>query len=902
MSQQMDLFATPPAPEASPWPDVLAGLNEAQRRAAEVPADRAVQVLAGAGTGKTELISRRFVKLVRELKERGIHRPEDRILVVTFTKDAALSMRERIHHQLIQAGEEGLSPQAWIGTFHQLAGRLLRTHPLELALPPDFAILNSLEQQVLFGRVMQQVLAGEASDIAEALADHALAGEIPADILSVEQLQASGLEELERLFATERMGPLINRIKTAGLSPREFLEQATRQAERLTERLKSLPMPHDRDRNGVENICMKLEAWRQALADWVHDGWDPVNEAEERILRKGDKPTPGKYKDAHKTICEFYLAGRTFEPLTPDTALLDEQLRIEKLLIRQVTAIYALYQHTLKQEGACDFDDLINSAIRLLEEYPGLKARYRQLYEAIIVDEFQDSNGSQLRLLQALMRENPNITVVGDEKQSIYAFRFAQPENLDLIFRDLPCERVSLQTNYRSIPPVLAVANALTERITQRAHQTLTPCDKHQDKAQPRVVWLDLDARLDTGRVDRQQNPVLAHPPIWEQKDREARFIAVEIARLVSAGEARFEDIAVLVKSHAKAEAIQQVLAEFNIPSIRQKNLGFFQEGVIKDAMALLRLMRSLSDDKALVRILQGKLNHKQIRQLALLKKTLEAGSLFEVCLQLDENPALSEVFPEPLRRALADLARNLLDLKKRHARLSPVQLFHQLAARVGIIDPAAPEWLKKQQRTTLRTLEKMLTLFGQNRPLMPTLDEVIETLERYRDNPQQELPVSEVMSGEDAVKIMTVFAAKGLEFPVVFAAYTEVARSARSEDTTLLFDPQYAGKAGFGLMLGRTGKKASLKKELYQAAWQKCRSRTEQQRIFYVALTRAEERLYVIRCGQSEDWTAPGEYPASAMTRLSQTDDEDLLEREYWMADPAEIRERMDRLHQPAP
>ncbi len=891
---QLDLFA-PERPTAL-TNDYRHGLNDRQWEAVEVPADKAVQVLAGAGTGKTELISRRFVKLVKDLKANGIRRPQDRILVVTFTSEAALSMRARIQQALADNGEEGLGADAWIGTFHQLAGRMLRSHPLETQLPPDFTILNSLEQQVLFARVMQRVQAGEAENLHDVLSEAGLSGTLPPEALSIAALQQLGFLGIEHLLAPERMALLINRIKTSGLTPQQFYGLAMAQSAGLTDALRHLPVPHDPAFGGLENIQQKLDAWRAHLDPWVHPGWDPRREAEQQIARRGDKPTPGKYKDACKFLANFLLVSRTFEPLTPDFSSLDRSLALEQSLIGLIAAVHALYQHTLRQQRACDFDDLINHAIHLLDRHPGLQAHYQGLFEAIIVDEFQDSNGSQLRLLELLSRDPPNLTVVGDEKQSIYAFRFAQPENLDLIFRNKPCHRVSLQINYRSTPPVLAVANALTPLLTERGDQTLTPCDSQAGQEAPPVTWVNLDERLDTGRTDRQGEVILAHPPIWLQKDREARFIAVEIARLAASGEARFEDIAVLVKSHAKAEAIQAALSEFNIPSVRQKNLGFFEEGVIKDAMALLRLMRNLGEDKALVRILQGRLNHRQIRSLVQLKKKLEVPSLFEVCRQLGENPALAGQLPPGVQQAVASLADNLLAVRKQQARLSPVQLFHKLARQVGLIHPATPEWQKKQQRTTLRTLEKMLYLFGHNRPLAPTLDEVIETLERHRDNPNQELPVAEVMRGENAVQIMTVYAAKGLEFPVVFAAYTEAARSARTEDSLLLFDPQYPGKAGYGLILGRLGRAPTLKKELYQAGWLKPRSRTEQQRVFYVALTRAKQRLYVIRCGQSEEWTAPDGFPRHAIRVLSQSDHAEALSP-YFDADPAAIRAQMDAL-----
>lgn len=900
MSGQISLFDELPAEPlvqvvAAAADSFLEGLNEQQKQAVMAPADQALQVLAGAGTGKTELISRRFVKLVKDLNARGILRPQERILVVTFTNDAALSMRERIHKRLLDNGEEGLTPDAWIGTFHQFCIRLLRAHPLEIGLPPDFSILNTLEQQVLFNRMMHGVLNGDFADISRPLQKAGL--HLPADVLSLASLQKSGIDDLEAMLDPARLYKLVNRVKTAGLSPAEFLSQAKAQSKGLTDCLKNLPLPHDPALKSIENIQLKIQAWQDALRPWAHADWQPLAEADAKAEAAGKKATAGNYKDELKALAALFLAPRTFEPITPELDALDAALSQEMALAAIVAAVYALYQDALLSQGACDFDDLINHAIQLLTHHPELQARYRKQFEAIIVDEFQDSNGSQLRLLELLIQDGAkNLTVVGDEKQSIYAFRFAQPENLDLIFRNGPYQKINLQTNYRSRPPVLAAANALTERITARPNQRLQACEKNAVHTEPLVTWVDLDGTRDDGQG--KVSPLA----VDERKAMEARYIAFEIARLVRDQQYKFSDVAILVKSHGKAEAIQKELAAFNIPSIRQKNLGFFQETVIKDAMALLRLMRNLSDELSLVRILQNKLNQRQLRDLMRLRRQLqesgEALNLFETCLQMGLYRDRLPSFQDDLAIGLSSLATELFEVRRLKPRLTVVQLFQQLARRVGLIQLETPEWQRKQERISLRTFERMLYLFSQNKPLQPTLDEVIETLDQYAADPGQELPVTEDLSGEDAVRIMTVFAAKGLEFPVVFAAYTEKGQVRGADDALLVFDPQFAGKAGFGLIAGKVNGLPNVKREVYQRCWQAPRSRTEAQRVFYVALTRAMEKLYVIRGSQSFDWTAPGFYPDSALEILSETEDElDSL----WDVDVEEIRLAMAALQQEA-
>lgn len=891
MSGQLQLFS--PAEEPARH---LQALNEQQWAAVEAPADRGVQVLAGAGTGKTELISRRFVKLVHDFRRQGLASPEERILVLTFTSDAALNMRERIHRRLVETGAGELGPNAWIGTFHQFGMRLLRTHALEAGLLPDFSMLNVLEQQVLCQRVVQGILAGDYRDLSDTLTRFGL--DLPADALKPETLAASGIPELETLLEPGLIYRFITRVKTAGLSPREFLESAIQQSEKLTERLKSMPVPHNPDLDKQENMMLKLMAWQDALSPWAHDGWNPVQIASDKAERSGKKLTPSVLLEELKGLGKLYLSARVYEPMTPDVSILDEALSQEKQVASVFAAVYALYQDALRSKNACDFDDLINHTIQLLLERPVLRERYRKQFAAVIVDEFQDSNGSQLRLLELLVREQAaNLTVVGDEKQSIYAFRFAQPENLNLIFRNGDPLRINLQTNYRSRPPILAVANRLTKDLTQDPAQMLSACEKNATQMDPLVTWLNLDEML-------EENGKAVAKPIFEYKEREAQFIAIEIARLVESGECRFSDIAVLVKSHTKAEAIQQALTKLHIPSIKQKNMGFFQEPEIKDAMALLRLMRNPHDELSLVRLLQKKLNHRQLYRLVSLKRKLaqESGmpiSLFALCLELKAHADALADLPAGLLEAIADLAEQLRDLHKLKNRLTPVHLFLKLAAQIGLIDAKSPAWRKKRQRVTLRMFEKLLHLFSRSKTLQPTLDEVLEILERYEAHPEEELPVKEELDGEDAVQIMTVFASKGLEFKVVFAAYADSERNAGAGEDPVLFDPQYPGKAGFGLILGKVNGLANLKREIRQRCWHSPRGKAEAQRVFYVALTRAMERLYVIRCHHSPDWTAPADYPRSAVRVLSESQDEGHLEKEYWNVDLEPLRQKMTLLQE---
>ena len=922
----------------------LEGLNERQRQAVLVAPNCPLQVLAGAGTGKTELISRRFAHLVHTLQAQGISNPTERILVVTFTVDAANAMRTRIQQRLSHDPHASprLSVNHWIGTFHQICMRIIRQHPLEVGLPPQFSVLNPLEQDRLFQGVMQQVFAGQYVNLMDLFQRYELPSSLSPQVLAHSHLQATGIRDLEALLEPSRLLRLINRIKSAGLSPAEFRETARRQSKDLTQALLNLPIPHEKSLKAVDNLRLKIAAWRDTLRPWSATGWDPARMAEEKAALEGrdpDRMTASLYKAELPGLVTMHLAPRTFEPIASDPELLETAFGQELALIDIISGIYVLYQEALLAQGACDFDDLINHATRLLSQ-SAIGEKARQRFEAVIVDEFQDSNGSQLRLLSLLTRPHAgNLTVVGDEKQSIYGFRFAQPENLDLIFQvnslsreeretneNIPiqqeAQRISLQTNYRSTPPVLMLANHLTDRLTTTSDSHLYPAQTLPEA--PLVIGLSLDAPPDQNALALESSDIdfilpnegaknttdstskkIPHKSIDEQRLLESRFIAVEISRLAQNENCQFSEIAILVSSHGRAAEIQRVLTDYGIPSVRQKNLGFFADPIIKTAMALLRLLRKPSDVTSLTRILQSKLNPKQIRSVLMWAlqtvKSGEVRTITEACALLKTAPECLPSVSMAVAEAVGDLANHVCKVRRMRFELTAEALFERLAHPLGLIDSRLPEWRQKEQRIRLNTLNKLLqALRLAGGPSAPLFDDWMDTLECYAADPSLDLPVTEDPGDEDAVRIMTIFAAKGLEFKVVFAACTEIARLNRGGDgPTLTFDPQYTGKNGFGLILGKVNGQPNIKQEIYRKCWAAPRAERETQRVFYVALTRARERLYIIRGSRSFPWTDPSEAPPEAIRVLSEIRDADYLHAHYWGIDSQATRHTMEALQE---
>lgn len=894
----------------------LSTLNSQQASAAYQPDSQAVQVVAGAGTGKTELIAHRFIHLVKTFQEKGITQSQNRIAVVTFTNEASLSMRARIDRYLSKTVGLSLDGQCWISNFHQLANRILRQHALHLNLSPQFEILDSLGQHILFERMIENIINGDYNIpsfqkmLARIFKQYGLE-DIPGHVFTKDYLQQTlGISKLlEVLNPTSLLG-VIQQAKASGLSPSQFYATAKQQIDAYGTALSTLPVREifentERNDKGkplpIPLMLSYIAGWKKHLSPWTDKHWQPIEAVDSECLDSGEEPSSTLYKkavdDLISTLCQYDRSAKAY---IPKGDLDDVIRRIQSdqqsfhSLVIVVSAVYALYQHSLRVKNVCDFDDLINHCLTLFEKHPEIAEYYRSLFLHVIVDEFQDSNTSQLRLLQFLTKPGQsNLTVVGDQKQSIYSFRFAQPDNLHLVF-DNPdqCQQIPLNTNYRSYPPILSVANVLSDAIVRNASQRLNACERYAENTEPFVTWCTFGVPEET--VDSKGNPKLKEEAISSQQEREAEWIASEIEQLVQSHvqnpeqkTLNFNEIAILVKSHSKAELIQQALNGKNIPSVRKKNLGFFEDGSIKTALALLHLMVNLHDDTALVRVVQTKLNHRELYLLAQAREQLtqqkkeqvkeakqtEANpkdkhtkskmSLFDVIFRLKAMPELAPALPTQTREALTSLGQSLLNLKKRQSFLTPSQLLKALANEVGIIQPETAPHLKHQQRVNIRTLEKWLLQIASSNTIQPTLREILETIAHYQQNSSLDIPISNGTELENAVQIMTVHASKGLEFSAVFVAWCEKPKTL-PQTGPIAFDPQNAAKSGFGLFTGKSLVKGSaeksdtLHKMVYQTIWQRPQVDEEEQRLFYVALTRAQKKLYVLHSRQSPSWTKP--------------------------------------------
>lgn len=853
-------------------------LNPEQVEAVTAPIEGALQIMAGAGTGKTELITRRFAKLVLDLRSRF---DDDRdvtqhLWVSTFTEKAAQEMKSRIAEYLMQKTGIPLNSRAWIGTFHSLCHRLLQQNRDKQAFS-GFLLLSDVELELLREELLATLLDGIPHEELEKMVQ-AQSLPISPNCLTLESLLKLDFVDYRHLFE-EILLQVIPRIKASGLQPQDFYYQAMQQTKEYANLIASLPVsdPYSKElwtdhSEYAQQWCQHLDPIRHSRFSFFPTDWDIELAAQKAIARQKDCPDASKIlierlKPFYKANCFVAFNGRRksnpFSPATSDLSSLQQAVALEKTLIEMVTATYLLYQQALQHRQAMDYDDLIQESNRLLSEFPSVRDRYQAHFAHFMVDEFQDSNGGQLQLIQLLNhRENPCITAVGDRKQSIYGFRFAEPENLQLLFKGLSrYHSVNLQTNYRSERPILEIANRITEMMLLEQKETLLPAPNRQ--LEEPVQWLYLDKAQSIG----------------EARAQESRWIAETIAKLVMNESWRPGEIAVLVRDHGKALQIEEALESLGIPAVRQRNLGFFRNPIIQQAVALLEIAQNPDEDFALINLLQRKLTHRELYLLARQRQMwreqglLQNPSYFETLCGLMKNPEAAPQELAPLLSLFRFLIGFIQEAQEKKRRLTPDHFFDWMLQAFPLISPEeACTSTGQKALKQLELLKRMMYYWSWRISLKaPTLESLLELIKRYQVKNELELPLAEEEQPffEEAVRILTVHGAKGLQFPVVFVAGADNYRKSRYEGL-LTIDPQYPGKMGVGLMLNRFQEEKTLKKLVYDVVWKIPRSQEEELRLFYVAVTRAKNRLFLSSWPKSFPYMNPAFFADPALQRLS--------------------------------
>ena len=470
---------------------------------------------------------------------------------------------------------------------------------------------------------------------------------------------------------------------------------------------------------------------------------------------------------------------------TPEDALNDAA---ENRPANQVLAeVYERYQKLLELQNMVDFDDMLLLTVRILEEHPDVLKRYRETYKYLLVDEYQDTNAAQFRLIQLLAGERKNLCVVGDDDQSIYAWRGADVSNILDFPRYFPgTKEIKLEQNYRSTNNILATANAVIAPNSARYCKNLW-----SSKGQGEIIRI---MRLENG-------------------DAEARFVVNAIFDLKASNpDYNYSDFAILYRSNYLSRAFEMA---FRNVGIRPKIIGgqeFFQRKEVKDAAAYLKLIQNPRDDQSLLRIIS--LPPRGIGDKAILSlRNLRHVTGIPLAELLD-HPDYLKTISSTAAAGARGLAAALNNAKALFA--EPGNLYskaNQLLRETGYIDGLQRIYKDiKEAETRRENVFEFLNYIGKfenEKQGQCYLADFLESYSLMDDNDR-----TEDDDDRDAPIMTTVHASKGLEFPVVFVVGME----------QNLFPHERSLAEG---------------------------SEEEERRLFYVAVTRAREQLFLTCAGE---------------------------------------------------
>lgn len=468
----------------------------------------------------------------------------------------------------------------------------------------------------------------------------------------------------------------------------------------------------------------------------IFDAEDARSLLKELMLKEGD------LDNDHLDLVQHQISTWKNDLVIPARALSMAQSPAEQA----IAIIYQRYNQALRAYNAVDFDDLILIPVELFQTNPEVLQRWQRKIRYLLVDEYQDTNSSQYLLVQLIVGDRGALTVVGDDDQSIYAWRGARPENMSLLKQDYPALRViKLEQNYRSTSRILRVANHL---IANNPHEF--------DKA----LWSDMGLG-DPIRVLRCKN-----------EDAEAERVATEILTQRLRKQYKYRDFAVLYRGNHQARLLEMKLQQHQIPYKISGGSSFFAKTEIKDVMAYLRLIVNPDDDNAFLRIINT-----PRRQIG--TSTLEALGGYASERHISLFAALDEIglqsrIPEKNLERLQRFAHWIKAVSRRCMSDAPVAAIRELLSDIDY-----EGWLHQNSSSSKAAEKRMENVFYLVESLQKTIDknssDEDDGEESRIEDAVAKLVLRDMMERQeeedlsDQVQLMTLHASKGLEFPHVF-------------------------------------------------------------------------------------------------------------------------------------
>jgi ATP-dependent helicase/nuclease subunit A len=795
------------------------------QRAAVTLAGRDVCVVAGAGSGKTLVLAERFAHHVlgrRSVEDRL--RAVDRLLTLTFTEKAATEMRERVARRFLAEGRPDLRravETAWVSTFHSFCARLLKENAVEAGVDPSFQVLAEGDAALLLEEAREETVLRWGEERPGDLAPLALIAASDFEEL-IDGLLADGpgtgrtfAEMFAEAAAPPDAGPGLADLRGAldGLleGRRSFNAAGTTRADRVLDAARALP--------GEREIAADLGVLAAPLA--------AVRRSVNLQCGSPAKEALRAVRDAAEALDEVLVALAAMPAARSLAAFLDDAA--------------AAYARRKREHGALDFTDLERQALDLLENDAEVREEARERFDAVLVDEFQDTSPVQERLLAALSVPGRRF-VVGDPKQAIYGFRGTDVGGFERA-RDAAGKEgtVLLVENFRSRPEVLRFSNAV-----------LRPAFEAGGAGQVRFE------RLEPGAAHgRKEGPsvevhlVGGEGLLGDLRPREAALVAARIRALVAGREGcitrcdtpgrpegsplEWRDAAILLRATTDIKVYERALADADVPYQVVKGRGFYEAREVVDLANLLLALEDPADDLALAATLRSPFAGLDDGALLALFDSLprtedRRGPLSAVLDRAGGPP--EGLVPEMRRRldrfrAAWDVLRDL----RRHGRLHALveaalrETGYDLAV---LLRPGG-----RQRAANLRKVRERARSFEADGLGGP--GEFVRLLRRLRLREERETEAP--LAADDAVSLLSIHQAKGLEWPLV--CVPDLARGGGEKSSPVLVR---GGRAGLRLRGEREGVPTPLWSALRDESV--LAGNAEEVRLLHVAVTRAKEHL----------------------------------------------------------
>lgn len=709
-------------------------LNPRQLEAVSLPKNESVLILAGAGSGKTSVITARISKLIDD------GTTPNEILAVTFTNKASEEMKTRLRKLMDKKTVNDLM----VGTFHSLCSRILRDNYEAAGLPKSFAILDTDGQEA--------ICRGALKDL----------GLTKATVKEAAKLRAQAA-------AKDLLAP-VDALAAAG---------------------------------GIE------------AADMEDEG-----EANEFV-------TPSQ--------CAKYISSQKEAGESPNSTI---SVTTRSTKVEQMEAVFLMYQERCAKSGLLDFQDLLTKTVSLLELDSNVRKKYRDRFSIILVDEFQDTNDIQYRWLELLKGERTNVMAVGDDYQSIYAFRGANPKNMFRFLREMASDEaapegrlVKLEQNYRSLPHILETANAIIANNTGQMDKTLFTTQPDQGERIDLVTY---------------SNGMF-----------EAKSIAQSIHRMVREEKVTPSEIAVLYRTNQQSRLIEQELNKLGVPLTVYGGFRFFERQEVKLVLAYMDLVTDMTRDLSFSKIANfpprgiGERTVEELRQVAKERGISMMEMIGERGAMMANDPAsIGNASAQKKHQKLAEFAGGIMDLAELSLSQPLHTLIESLVERYGIkahylSEASGSKESQAEAEERIANIEELISAATQFEIENPNLTDAIEQLPEYMAYVALMTSTSESdMSRKNTVSLMTVHSSKGLEFDNVFIAGLD--ESVFPHGRAIQEDEENGNNKSFEEAFGNVGDESDDEEAYAEKEEGDGEGMKEERRLMYVAVTRARKCLTI--------------------------------------------------------